>query len=336
MAIDDNELAAAVAASLTEPAPAAPPPSDEPIESPPPDEPVPPPSSDEPAELPPSDEPIEAVKPTAVKPTAVKPEVLAAADPLNDPLPNAMKRETKERITNLISMTREVTTARDTAVQQRDEVLGLIRETQATPEQYGQALDYLRMVNSTSRADREQALQMMQQEVTTLARMLGKNVPGVNFLEGHQDLIDGVGSGRIALEHAQELAAAREAAKYQQGEADARTQAQANTNWQQQARSAGVAALNTLETRLRADPYYAQKRPILIAQLKPVLSRIAPNQWAATFKAAYDALPAAALMPRAAAAAGNTPLRASNPAGSPAPAPKSALEAVQQALSSAN
>ena len=245
-------------------------------------------------------------------------------------------------------MVKEKDTLLTTATRERDELMGYIRETNSTPEQYGQALGYLKLVNSPNRADREQALQFLQQEMSALARMLGKPVPGVNMLEGHQDLIDEVSTGRLSPERAQEIAAARAQAHFERMSGERKQHEQQLTQQQLRERNEGVQALNTLEAQLKAtEPaVYAAKRKVLIESLRPVFKQIHPTQWAATFKRAYDALPAPAAprvptptpQPRVGAPAGgggNTPLRAHQPAGSARPEPKSLLDAINAGISEA-
>jgi hypothetical protein len=266
------------------------------------------------------------------------PEV-KAPDPLNDPLPNALKRETKERIQTLVSMVKEKDTTLQTVQRDRDEILGMITETRASPEQYGQMLGYLKLVNSPNRADREKALAVMQNEVATLARMLGKPVPGVNMLEGHNDLIEEVSTGRLSQERAQEIAAARTRAQYELRVGTEAQQTQRQQEAQQRVVAEGRQQLNALEASLKADPHYAAKKAILVKSLKPVFAQIDPRQWAATFKRAYDELPApvvpASVVPAAPRVPQNTPLRASNPPGAPTPAPSSPLDALNQGLAQA-
>ena len=271
-----------------------------------------------------------------------------APDPLNDPLPNALKRETKERITTLVNMVKERDQAFQRVESEHREIMGAILETKANPAQYGQALEYLRMVNSPNRADQEQALAFMQQELAVMARRLGKPVPGVNMLEGHDDLIGEVSTGRLSPERAQEIAAARAAAQEAQRMGQRNQQNADATRRNLEAVNAGKADLSALGKQLQAaDPIsYEAKRKILVNTLKPVFATIPPNQWAATFKRAYDALPAPArpvpppppvITPGAKppSGGGNTPLRASNPAGAAAPAPKSLAEAIEFGIAQA-
>jgi hypothetical protein len=277
----------------------------------------------------PADKPVPAAEP------------VKAPDPLNDPLPNALKRETKERIQTLVSMVKEKDTTLQTVQSERDEILGMITETRASPEQYGQMLGYLKLVNSPDRADKERALAVMQNEVATLARMLGKPVPGVNMLQGHDDLIEEVSVGRLSQERAQEIAAARARAQYelQAGQATRQqTEAQEARN---RVVTEGRQQLAALEASLKSDPHYLAKKAVLVKTLRPVFSRIDPREWGATFKRAYDALPAP-VVPRPTptptptpVVPQNTPLRAANPAGAATPAPSSALDALNQGLAQA-
>ena len=244
-------------------------------------------------------------------------------------------------------MVKETSAKLETVTAERNDILGAILETQATPEQYGQALDYLRLVNSPNRADREQALTIMQGEVAALARMLGKPVPGVNLLEGHPDLIEEVSLGRLSPERAQELAAAREARDFQTRTGNAQKEHGERVRAHQQAVERGKQELNTLGAQLRAanPTKYNAVRPALVNSLKPVFAKIPPSEWAATFRRAYEALPAPAAVPTPpppprggtppGGGGGNTPLRAGNPAGGAAPAPSNMLEAITAGIAAA-
>lgn len=268
-------------------------------------------------------------------------------DPLNDPLPNALKKETKERIHTLVDMVKTTSGERDRYKRDFEDLYGAIEHSTANAQQYGQALEYIRMVNSNDRAQQEQALEFMQREVTILARALGKPVPGVNLLEGHQDIIDAVASGKITMEYANEIAGQRARGQHEQRVSQAAATAQAQQTQHARAVSDGKAALNAVEAELKKDPHYAVKRPILIQQLKPLLATMHPSKWAEAFKHAYNALPApaaaaqAAPNPRPAApspgGSGNTPLRAGNPAGSNGArsAPKTMEEAVRAGIANA-
>ena len=250
-----------------------------------------------------------------------------------------MKRETKERMVSLIGLVKEKDAKIETVSRDRDEILGMITETRASPEQYGQMLGYLKLVNSPNRADREQALAVMQNEVATLARMLGKPVPGVNMLQGHNDLIEEVSTGRLSQERAQEIAASRARAQFEIQAGQVSREQQDAQHQRQQALTEGRNQLSVLERSLQTDPHYKAKKAILVKTLKPIMSRIDPREWAETFKRAYDELPAPVAPPPPPPppprVPQNTPLRAANPAGGAAPAPSSPLDALNQGLAQA-
>lgn len=285
-------------------------------------------------------------KPAAPAPELTPEQKLEKA--LNDPLPNALKAGTKERIQLLSSKVRETTTKLDEMTRDRNDMLQAVIDTGASPQQYSGMLGYLRLVNGGP-SEREQALQMMQQEVAALAISLGKVVPGVNFLEGHNDLIAEVGSGRLSNERAMEIAASRARQAYEARTASENSQRQRVDANSQRAIAAGKAALTAVEAELRSDQNYTAKKAILVTALKPVFATIPPAQWADTFRRAYAALPApapAAVPPtptptpspqagtKPNGGGGNTPLRASNPAGSAAAPPSSMLEALNFGISS--
>lgn len=267
------------------------------------------------------------------------PAAAKVPDPLNDPLPNALKKETKERITTLVGMVKETSGKLESALADRNDILGAITSTGATPTQYKQSLDYLRLVNSPSREDKKKALEMMQGEIRALATMLGEPVPGVNFLEGHADLIEAVGTGRITHQHAMELAAAR-ASKQRVSEVEASQaqQQQAQNGYAQQVAQAR-ADMNALGHRLKAnDPHFNHRMSVIAKTFPAVIKHLHPTRWLVALEEAYNSVPAPAEpQPRAttphsgqppAGGGGNTPLRANNPAGGQRPAPKNLAEAI--------
>lgn len=167
-----------------------------------------------------------------------------------------------------------------------------VQETGASPEQYGQALDYLRVVTRANQGDMkaaEQAYAVMEQELASLAKMLGKDVPGVvDPLADYPDLVQKVANGDFdraaALEIARSrttetLSRARQAANDQQGQAEA-------------ARNQAAQDLNALGAELSvSDPHYAAKAPILVAQLQQIRDDLPPAKWAAAARRLYAAIP---------------------------------------------
>ncbi len=240
---------------------------------------------------------------------------------------------------SLVNTAKTLTTERDQYKGQYEELTGYIAATGATPEQYDQALNYLKLVNSPNIADRKACLAFMQQEIKALAISLGEAVPGVDLLADYPDLQQQVADGGISQQHAEELAAARSRSAHVQTVTE-RTQQQQVAY--QRAVQAGAKELNDLEAELRAaDPQFEARRAQVVAKLKPEMGRIPPAKWASTFQREYIKLATAqAAAPVAAPAAkpaipARQPLRGSNPAGGAAPKAGSLAEAINLGIEQA-
>jgi hypothetical protein len=218
-------------------------------------------------------------------PAAKKPDVV------NDPIPEGLRKETRERMQSLVAKVKELTASETAVKTQFNEIMGYIAESKATPEQYTRALDYLKAVNSGDPAQIKAVIPTIQAELRALSVLVGEPVQGVYLLSEHADLRDAVATGQITQQHAEELARYR----VQRGMADGARQ-QLTEQQQTEQRAAqelegGKAALNTLETELKkGDPQYATKREMLIPVLQPVFAQLHPSQWASAFRAAYDRL----------------------------------------------
>lgn len=254
-------------------------------------------------------------------------------DFINDPIDQRLKGATKERIEGLIEIAKTASAERDQFKTDFNELMGVIRESQASPEQYGSALTYLKQVNSGDPAQMEQALNTMLGEVQFLARALGKPVPGIDLLAEFPDLKQQVATRQITPQAANELAGSRLRNRTMQ----AITQGTQNAEQQRQAEQETLTKakndLNDLETTLkRADTNYAAKREIVVPILNAAIAAgLPPSKWKEAFSAAYARvkLPAAPKpTPKDAAVPRNQPMRAGNPAGGQQHAPKSALEAM--------
>jgi hypothetical protein len=272
----------------------------------------------------------------------------AGKDPVNDPIPQGLKKETQERMVALVNTAKALTAERDQYKTAYQEHIQYIQESGATPEQYSQAIDYLRMVNSGDPAQIEKCIAFMQTELAALSKLLGKPVAGVDLLADHPDLRQEVADGAISRQRAEEIAAAR---NNQAMRADhARYMQEQNTAAQraEQERRQYMAELNDLEKELMAsDPQYAAKRPGIIAALraknpatgKSLIESTPPAKWQALFLRHYALakVPAPAPAPRQGVSnvPRNQPLRARQPAGGQAAAPKSMLDALNQGMAEA-
>lgn len=216
-----------------------------------------------------------------------------------------------------------------------------VQETGASAEQYGQALDYLRVVNRANQGDMkaaEQAYAVMAEELGNLAKMLGKDVPGVvDPLADYPDLVQKVANGDFdraaALEIARSrtteaLTRARQTASDQQGQAEA-------------ARNQAALDLNALGTELQAaDPHYAAKAPILVAQLQQIRDDLPPAKWAAAARRLYAAIPNPVAAPAPAPAPPPKPtpgpVRGNAVRPTVVPVPDDPMEALEQGIAAAS
>lgn len=258
-------------------------------------------------------------------------------DPVNDPLPEGLKKQTRQRIETLITKVKETSGELETIRQERDDLLGMVVETGTTPEQFNGLLNYLRNVNSEDPEQRKQALQYMQQQMEQLATELGEDAPGVDPLARHEDLRRAVEEGEITEAHAKELAIARNQRQRQESRKQESSHQDEARRTMEAAVQKGRQQLNDLEAELKdQDPDYARKREILLRVLKPIMGRLPPDQWATTFKQAYQdlQLPAAEKPTRTRPA--QQPMRPSQPAGHSAKKPSSMTEAIEAGLEEAS
>lgn len=251
-------------------------------------------------------------------------------DFVNDPLPDELKGKTRERMEGLVRIAKEKDDVARTAVERHNQLVETIRDTGATPEQFGRMLETLKLLNSGSAEEKKRGLALLREDADAIAVMLGEDTGDPRLLERHADLKSAVETGEITEKHARELAIRRE----QENRGRESRQQQEERHRQAQAElERGRADLDALEAELKADPDYARKRAILVEQLKPVFARIPPSQWATRFAAEYAKL----RLPPAAAGTGKSgegaqPLRAQQPAGGAKRQPKTGLEAVNFAL----
>lgn len=258
-----------------------------------------------------------------------KPKVI---DPLNDPIPNALKRETKERIQTLISTVKTTTTQRDEAVAERDELVSHIMDTGASPQEYGDALNTLKMMKSGDPAQLEQVYNFLSSKAAEVARVLGKPIPGADMLQGHDDLREAVSAGSMLQEHAEELAAARDARKLQTQTFQQQRETSQQTQREQAARQQGKDSLNALALELKKDPQFAAKHAVIKELVKDVIAQSPPEKWADIYRRAYVAYKLPAPSKTIVPGTTNQPMRAKTPAGGAQRAPGSILDAVKQSL----
>lgn len=255
-------------------------------------------------------------------------------------LPDDAKKETRERFDTLKGKFDDLHGEMETYKTQLEDVRGLnqqmvdvVRSTGANEEQFGMALQYLKMVNSKNPTDLQQAYDFLQNEVNSLGQALGVQTEGFDPLEAHADIKQAFENGDITKEYAMEIAKSRQQAQLSSG---LRTQEQNQTR-EQQARESALRDLSALGLELAKDTHWDYKKPIVQSYTELVIkTEQDPSKWAGMIRDHAGRIPE----PPAATTSTNPP-RAPNPVrpGGAGPSgdrltkePGSPLEAMNMAL----
>lgn len=255
-------------------------------------------------------------------------------DHVNDPIDARLAPRTQERIRSLAD---EVKTLREVA-ENNGQMIGAIMDTGATPQEFGAMVGYLGAVHSEDPAKLEAAYTLLQSELQGLALRMGKPIPEVDWLNGHQDLIDAVRGGTTTREIAIESAMHRANAKRAKAVATEKAKQTETTQATEKDTETVTAELDALGEELRAsDPLYQAKYNIIVPKLQAEFKKLPPKQWKTRFLEEYARAklpaktPVAAVTAPAVKAKGQ-PLRPSAPSGGTQKAPGSALDALSSAI----
>jgi len=243
---------------------------------------------------------------------AAKPDAAPDEDDQDEP-PRRQKRfrELKEELDTLKPM-----------AERGKEWEQTIQATGASPEQFGNVLNYLTAINSGDPAQMGKAYEAMQAELAWLGKQLGKPAPGYDPLADHRDLQAQIEQGTLSREAAQELIAARR----QQAIYSERQQQSIQQQQQQAAQQQALDAVAALGDKLRAqDGMLFKARFKAIEPMVAVIQdSLPPAQWAAAIERAYQAAPVVPAAPRAPAP--NPARTSSAPPLAAVPNPEDAFE----------
>ena len=202
-------------------------------------------------------------------------------------------------------------------------------------QEFAQTLEFGRLVSSGDEKNLRVALEMVESQRAMLYQKLGVEAPGVDLLQGHDDLKQAVDNMEITRERAVELAKYRK----QQQEVQQRQQVQQQSvqqqqEFQQQVQQAAQSMEAYLQTRAQEIDHPARMKVITEhfknpANLQAFVTTYQPHQWGATIKMMYENIQ----VPRAAASP--QPIR-SRPAtlGNPAPNAASPIDRIAQRMES--
>jgi hypothetical protein len=279
---------------------------------------------------------------TPKEPAKVEP-VKKAADPLNDPIPKELAKETQDRIRTLIKTTKENEAKATEATQQLDYIVNGVRQTGMNPQQYGEVLSFMQLFNSGDPKQQETALGLIENIADRLASLLGKERTTSDPLKNFPDLVAAVAQGQMTRAWAGQMASARrQQTTRSEIETTARTAQSTEAAYAQEKETARV-DMNKWETETAAkDPQFKLLAPKLIKELKEDYQKVPPKEWLPRFQQAYRVAKAAAGPVRSTTTGQfvkggvpvSQPLRARSSAAGGTHAPTSALDAMSAALAS--
>lgn len=292
------------------------------------------PPADDPSAAPPADGQPPAQPQEGAPPADGQPPAAADAQPQPDAETEAeiaslgLKDKTAERFRTLASEVKELAPIRDALkaagiedvaklpdvvkrAEAGDFLFDEISKTGTSPEQYGMALDYLGLVAKAGQGDlaaAEKAYEVMGKEYAALAKMLGKEAPGIHDpLAAHADLRAEVEAGDLPRARAIEIAGQRDRAEYTGA---VQRHQQETQQAAQQAEEKGIDWLKRFDAEMaQEDPSYAAKRPQLSEAVRQIRERFHPSEWAQRTALAYARIqaPVAVAAPPAAPAQPATP-----------------------------
>lgn len=177
-----------------------------------------------------------------------------------------------------------------------------------TPQQFGEAMGYLKAINSDDPAVLRQARDNLLKEVGLLDERLGEKTERHDPLEKHPDLKTKVQRGEMDEEDALEVVRLRREA----AEAEALRKRSTQTQTQEQAMQQGQQSLAALGAQLKqrdGDKDFGAKMQIIGPVLDKALPQLSPDKWQEYARDLYESvtLPKAPQPPRV----GKSPVRQS-------------------------
>jgi|GEM_PF-5159575 len=222
--------------------------------------------------------------------------------------PEGLSDDGQERFKRLTDGYKSVSEKYETTTKQFNDLRGMISEV-ATPEEFGQALEYFRAIKSGDKTQVQNALKTLDGQRELLAKAIGEQVPGVDLLAEFPDLKQRVENFELTPEDALQIANSKRATQAL-AENQQRIEQQNNASQQWEGRVNNASNLiNQYEQELTAkDPDYAQLKEVMMPQLQQMAKTLAPEEWGNAFLNAYASIKKAVAQSRKPPAPGNQPI----------------------------
>lgn len=241
------------------------------------------------------------------KPPGDDPEGKKTGDALlDDPIPEAIKGQTRERMENLLQRGRE---SRETILKHEAEIAQLkpmaeeaaawqdvVAKSGLQPEEFATVMGTMSAINNGTMEQKRQAFARIEKFRNDLAAQLGEPVAGSDPLQGHDDLKQMVQDLEITQAHAIELATLRNRSKAQEQSSGQLEQQQRQAAQAQQDQAQAEATLRSLTDQLIArdgEAVFNVRKFIAFRTLQSIAPDLHPTRWARAFLDAYAAVPQA-------------------------------------------
>ena len=263
-------------------------------------------------------------------PDQAKPAIVDAAAKAEDDLsmPEGLSQKAQERFTTLVNRVKE----REAQVSETQETLGQFREmiqsTGTSPQEFSQAIDYMRMVKH---GDFEGALRIMDEQRQMLSIAMGRPLPGADPLAQFPDLRARVDGYQMDEQTALEIARSRVQQGHIQSEQQRHEQSEQQAQQAQQSRQQAIMQIDQLGQQWsKTDPDFTAKEDIILKQLPEIAKNFPPAMWPQQVRILYNTL-SSMPMQQHRQANNPAPLRPSGQGGGQRQ-PKTMLEAMEMGL----
>ncbi len=268
-----------------------------------------------------------------LKPDGKQPEPAKTDDDLTA-MPEGLSDKGQRRFQKLVSANKELSAKVDAFAEKAesfDSFQQVLREHRVQPEQFDIAVSFIGAIN---RGDVNTAYRILQEQMTAIAEMTGQELPGVDLLQGHDDLRQAVEQQAMPRQAAAELAARRrreeQLAQAHQQQVQQQQQQQAFQRERQNALQQIDQFLLQMEQQ---DLDFAAKSAAMEAEIVAMCQELPPSAWPSAVKRMYQAIGRVG-RPQAlpASPAAGTPLRPAGIAAGARPKPTSMAEAIGAGL----
>ncbi|MAM17489.1 MAG: hypothetical protein CME35_00795 [Gramella sp.] len=205
--------------------------------------------------------------------------------------PAGLKPKAQERFRNLVEDNKSKSVQLGEAQGALKEIHKTVQDSNMTPEEFGYLIDYGRTAVSKDPKELEYALQTAQNEIIRISQLLGKEVPGVDLLEGHPELQKRVDDYELSREDALRIAKSeRELASYKQAQ-NAQQEQQQTTSNQKNIEQQSLDQVRAYMGKMKStDINFSAKEAKLVEQAAKVRENYPPEQWPTVIRDLYETM----------------------------------------------